>query len=364
MMHCGSGDGPSDHRDVPPSPPHTVGRRLAPFAGAACLGLALGVVPAGDTDWSLIGTSVTITLSAVLLAVAAPWQRLPSWTRALPAFAYLGAVAILREAAGGATAGFGPLLLLPVFWLALYGTPRQLGAVLVGVAAVFYVPLLAIGGPLYPLASWRTGALFVVVGAIVGFTVQNLVARLRVVLAERADLLVRLERLAASDPLTGLANRRRWDDELGRALAQAARHGRAVSIAAIDLDRFKAVNDAHGHQYGDRVLHAAAEAWTAQIRPGDVLARLGGEEFALLLADCPLSGARGVVERVRAATPYGQTSSAGIAEWDGRESPSELLARADRMLYLAKEQGRDRSIAARRPGTFTNAPLARVADAA
>jgi diguanylate cyclase (GGDEF)-like protein len=349
-------------------PPHTVGRRLTPFIGAAVLGLVLGVVPAGGTEWGMIGASIALTLGVVLLAVAAPWQRLPSWTRALPAFVYLGAVAVMREAAGGATAGFGPLLLLPVFWLALYGTPRQLGAMLVGVAAVFYVPLLTIGGPQYPLASWRMGALFVVVATIVGFTVQNLVARLREVLAERADLLVRLEQLAASDPLTGLANRRRWDEELDRALAQALRHGRAVSIAAIDLDRFKAVNDAHGHQYGDRVLHAAAGAWTEQIRPGDVLARLGGEEFGLLLADCPLAGAHGVVERVRAATPYGQTCSAGIVEWDGRESPSALLARADRMLYLAKEQGRDRSVADRRSGFPTNdarpVRVARTADAA
>jgi diguanylate cyclase (GGDEF)-like protein len=319
--------------------------RLWPFASAALFGALLALVPGAHTNALELGIGVGLTLSVLAAAVAAPWRSLPAWSPVVPAFAYLLAVALLRDATGGAATGFGPLMLLPVFWLALYGTRGQLLAMLVGVMTVFYAPLLLIGGAAYPVVGWRAGALFVVVAAIIGLSTHELIRRLRALLAERAELLTSFERLARTDALTGLPNRRAWEDALGTAFAAALRSDRAVSIAVIDLDHFKALNDRHGHPYGDRVLAACAAAWNAELRPGDLLARLGGEEFGLLL-DCRLDAACAVIARLRAATPYHQTCSAGVTEWDHAEATEDLLARADRLLYQAKEQGRDRAVAA------------------
>jgi diguanylate cyclase (GGDEF)-like protein len=181
------------------------------------------------------------------------------------------------------------------------------------------------------------------------------------VLADRAELAARLEHLAGTDALTGLANRRTWDERLRRAVAEAARDRRPLAIAVLDLDRFKGVNDLHGHQYGDHVLAESARTWRAELRPADVLARIGGEEFGALLADCPLGGAVSVVDRMRAATPRGHTCSAGVVVWDGSETPAALLARADQALYRAKEQGRDRTVA--EPGALHAVVPAHVATA-
>ena len=113
----------------------------------------------------------------------------------------------------------------------------------------------------------RAGALFVVVAAIIGLSTHELIRRLRALLAERAELLTSFERLARTDALTGLPNRRAWEDALGAAFAAALRSDRPVTVAVIDLDHFKALNDRHGHPYGDRVLAACAAAWNAELRP-------------------------------------------------------------------------------------------------
>ena len=110
-----------------------------------------------------------------------------------------------------------------------------------------------------------------------------------------------MERLARTDGLTGVANRRAWDDELPRELARAARSGRPVCIALLDLDHFKAYNDRHGHQAGDRLLKAAAAAWESRLRKTDLLARYGGEEFAVMLPDCGLDSGMEIAERCRVA---------------------------------------------------------------
>ena len=163
---------------------------------------------------------------------------------------------------------------------------------------------------------------------------------------ERADLLTRLEELADTDELTGLPNRRGWNRELGVALSTAGRRGTPLCIALIDVDFFKAVNDEGGHQAGDRLLKSAAAAWRSTLRPADVLARPGGDEFTLLLPDCDLDRASTVLERLREATPGGRTCSIGVAQWEGAEQPDELVARADDALYRAKDGGRDRVVAA------------------
>jgi diguanylate cyclase (GGDEF)-like protein/PAS domain S-box-containing protein len=174
----------------------------------------------------------------------------------------------------------------------------------------------------------------------------RLLAAEAAVTIHRTALLGSLQATARTDPLTGLPNRRVWDEDLARELARARRHGGTLCLAMLDLDRFKAFNDHHGHQAGDRLLAAAAEAWRPVLRATDTLARYGGEEFAVLLLHSDHDAARTVVERLLASVPLGQTASAGIAQWDGHESAESLLARADAALYEAKGAGRARAVTA------------------
>lgn len=163
---------------------------------------------------------------------------------------------------------------------------------------------------------------------------------------DRADLMERLEEVARTDALTGLLNRRAWEEQLPTELDRARRTQRPVCVAMLDLDRFKAYNDGHGHPAGDRLLERFAAAWRGRLRTTDILARYGGEEFALALAGCELERATEVAEELCRITPGGQTCSIGVAEWNGHESPDELMQRADGALYAAKRAGRGRVVVA------------------
>jgi diguanylate cyclase (GGDEF)-like protein/PAS domain S-box-containing protein len=177
-------------------------------------------------------------------------------------------------------------------------------------------------------------------------SLMGLLAAEAAVAIERADLLTRLEAVARTDDLTGLANRRAWDEHLPRELARAKREGRPMCVAMIDLDRFKGYNDEHGHQAGDRLLKQLAATWRDVLRPTDVLARYGGEEFVVLLPNCELERAVEVIERLRSIIPEDETCSAGVACWDGAEAAESLVNRADDALYRAKREGRDRVVSA------------------
>jgi diguanylate cyclase (GGDEF)-like protein len=163
---------------------------------------------------------------------------------------------------------------------------------------------------------------------------------------QREQMMARLELVARTDELTGLANRRAWDEHLSRELARSARENSPLAVAMLDLDHFKDYNDRFGHQAGDRVLKEAAAQWVTRLRKTDILARYGGEEFALALPNETLEDARETIERLREATPMGQKVSAGLAVWDGEEDAKQLLARADEALYEAKREGRDRVVTA------------------
>jgi diguanylate cyclase (GGDEF)-like protein/PAS domain S-box-containing protein len=163
---------------------------------------------------------------------------------------------------------------------------------------------------------------------------------------QRADLLGRLDELTRTDELTGLPNRRAWDELLREELASAERLDSPLSVAMLDLDHFKAYNDRHGHLAGDRLLRAAAAAWSGSLRGTDVLARWGGEEFAVLLPSCDAAGATALIERLRGTLPDGVTFSAGVATSGGADEPRALMDAADRALYRAKAEGRDRVVVA------------------
>ena len=162
----------------------------------------------------------------------------------------------------------------------------------------------------------------------------------------RQDMLDQLADEALKDALTGLPNRRAWDAAIGAAMAG----GEApVAVAMFDIDRFKQFNDSYGHPAGDRLLRETAAAWRAEVRADDFLARLGGEEFGLLLTGRDTSSVQRLVERLRRAMPTGQTASAGIALRIDGDTPDTLLDRADQALYQAKGAGRDRAVLAGAP---------------
>jgi diguanylate cyclase (GGDEF)-like protein len=163
---------------------------------------------------------------------------------------------------------------------------------------------------------------------------------------ERVATLARLERVARTDDLTGLANRRAWDEQLRRELSRAKRDSTPLSVAMLDLDHFKRYNDRFGHQAGDRLLKETTAGWEALIRDTDLLARYGGEEFAVALPGAGMEDALALLERLRLSTPKNEKISAGVVCWDGTEDEAELIARADRALYAAKRAGRDRVVTA------------------
>ncbi|MGA7396191.1 MAG: sensor domain-containing diguanylate cyclase [Solirubrobacterales bacterium] len=160
------------------------------------------------------------------------------------------------------------------------------------------------------------------------------------------EMLVSLADSATTDPLTGLPNRRAWDRLLRNGLLESKNVKKPMSIAVLDLDHFKNFNDQHGHQAGDRQLRDASAAWKKALREQDMLFRWGGEEFTVILPNCNREQSLEVVERLRAATPAGETTSAGVATWNGEETAEQLFDRTDAALYRAKEIGRDRTVPA------------------
>ncbi len=288
---------------------------------------------------SEVWVAAIVNLAIVAVIAAAPWRRLPPGMQALPPLAYLVVVALLREAEGGAASGASSLVLLPIFWLAMYGNRWELAMALVGTAAIFVLPVALIGGDRYPTTDWERAVLWTSAGSIVGYTVQDLVQRISTQAAELAEL-------SRTDPLLGLPNRRAWQSALARELARAERDGRPLSVAMLDLDGFKRFNDAHGHQAGDHLLREIGGRWRGALRETDVLARYGGDEFGAVLPDATVEAAAAMVERLRRSLPDGQACSAGIARWDRRESAESLVERADAALYRAKAAGGGRTIVA------------------
>jgi diguanylate cyclase (GGDEF)-like protein len=273
--------------------------------------------------------------------------RWPGWP--LYAMVGFGVIAITRAAYySHDPSGFYTLLYV---WIGLYAVfffRRRIAVLYLAATAIAYAVLLAVEDQNASLARWVTTIGTILLAA---FLIDSLVRRIRrmayesaSIARERAELMATLAEVARTDDLTGLANRRAWDEALDRELARAERDSTPLCIGIVDLDRFKDYNDVHGHQAGDRLLKQLAAAWVEELRATDVLARYGGEEFALALPGCDLHDAGVLIERLRAATPSEQTASAGLVRWDGEESAERLFGRADKALYAAKDSGRDRIV--------------------
>ena len=314
------------------------GLRLLPWVAAGILAFVLlPLLPGGGNLGNLLA-GILLPIS-VAFALIPRWERHPTWVQALPCLAPYLMIGLVRGFNDSPIAAYSPVVLLPVFWFALYGTRPQLTIAVLGVGITYAVPSPALDGGGYPATELIAALLWMVIAGIAGFTLSELVR-------QRELLAGRLELAARTDALTGLPNRRAWDEELERELLHAARGETALCVALLDLDYFKQFNDLNGHPAGDAHLKEVAALWRDRLRSADLIARYGGEEFAVLLTATDVVQAEGVIESLRSSVPLDETVSAGVAQWDGSESGLELFARADSALYDAKRAGRDRTLLA------------------
>jgi diguanylate cyclase (GGDEF)-like protein len=242
-----------------------------------------------------------------------------------------------------------PIALIPMFYiwpivLSAYFLQRRQGlGMFVLTAAGFGVALVGWVEPDARMIQWVS---VVVVTAVLGVLIVALKEGLEATLT-------RLHVLAAHDPLTGALNRRAFGDALTVAVGRAQRGEGGCAVAILDIDHFKRVNDVHGHAAGDRALQRLTALLRERTRAGDVVGRLGGEEFAVLLDGTDADGAVVFAQDVRRALATGGegpafTVSVGVAALgDGEQAAEEMLVAADRALYAAKDAGRDRVVPAR-----------------
>ncbi len=220
---------------------------------------------------------------------------------------------------------------------------------------------------LLPLHSHGAAHGTVVVAIPTPAPIDDTVARLAATLVahagttiENVSLMHELVRRAGTDPLTGVANRRRFMEQAGREVARSRRRSSPYSVLMVDIDHFKRVNDEHGHGVGDEVLQVVAARMSAALREADLLARYGGEEFIILLPDATPSSATEAAERIRTlfdvvpiqtdAGPLSVTVSVGVAL--GLEHDlDDVIERSDQALYEAKESGRNRVVTAEAVGS-------------
>jgi diguanylate cyclase (GGDEF)-like protein len=311
-------------------------RQVGALVGAVLLGfLAMAIRQVPDARAGVLVRASVLTAATVAATVLVPWQRVPDVVHRMLPLVYLLVVYFTRSATGGVSSSYAQLALLPLLWVAVYGSVAELGGTLLATAVVLGYPLARAAAP---EGDWLRMLSMLGAGGTLGYIVCRFFGQIR-------HQTGKLRVLAGTDPLTGTANRRAWDDELSTAVEHAEFDGRPMSVALLDLDDFKGYNDTYGHQAGDRLLKEVSAAWQAILRMSDVLARIGGDEFAVLLPGCSLETAAHIAERLRAAVPAANCS-VGVASWDRVETVEELLARADAALYEAKEGGRGQVVVA------------------
>ena len=263
----------------------------------------------------LVGTAGALALR--LLSGRLAWWGLHA---AVALASSLVAVLAWRSVTAVGVVSLGPVVIaLGLF--AAYFFPMRAARVHVVLLAALTTAGAFAAAPAVPALQWLTGVVSVVVLAEVqGRLAQN------------------LRTAAATDPLTGIANRRAWEAEAERNLARAARTGEPLSFAILDLDDFKEVNDRHGHVAGDALLRDLTTGWSARLRRADLLGRYGGDEFVLCLPVTDERGAWEILEQLAATHEFAWT--AGVATARSDDTLTAVLGRADEHLYLQKRTGR------------------------
>jgi diguanylate cyclase (GGDEF)-like protein len=304
------------------------------YAGAVVEGLVETAIPGGP-EFSLLPGFAALAIAPFAALVGPRLSR-----RALFLLGPLGAALVAFAIAS--TQGYSDAAVMymwPVLWTAGFYGRRGTIAIVACVAVAHAIALAAMPSGVGNVDRWVD---VVVSVAIVGAVVRTLAAR--------NERLVRdLKAEARVDALTGLLNRRGFEERLAVETARAARDGAGVAIVAFDLDHFKSVNDERGHEAGDRALATLGAVIREHARAGDLTARWGGEEFVVVMPGAGAVAARRLAERVRAAfaaTGLDVTASAGVGVADAPFDPRALMASADAALYEAKRAGRDRTVIA------------------
>jgi diguanylate cyclase (GGDEF)-like protein len=314
-------------------------RSAAALFGAGGLVTAIGLVLPHVTQVDVGGLVIVSAAScAVAVALFLGRSRAPSWV--FPWVGLIGTVIVSLgllfngERHGGPAGGDEMYYLWIVLWTAYHFSRRALALQVAIIGVAYAVTLDAIDPGAIATSRWIS-----LTGLVVGTTV---VVRLQ---GERVGALIaQLRASAETDPLTGLVNRRGLAVAHARELARSERTGRPFAVIVADLDRFKKINDELGHKAGDRALVEVADLLRSHVRDGDVAARTGGDEFALLLSDADAVLAASVAERLEAAAqqhaalerwPGSLSLGIGVSDEDGA-SMDELLRHADSRLYRAK----------------------------
>ena len=273
---------------------------------------------------SLLVLLIAAIIAAIIAALRVTLgKRFPSWSLQLDVAVGNLMVTVAVAVGRSQHIHLSNLYLLVMLFTVLYLSPRAALAHLALAGAAFAV-LVAFG----PSAGDPPGLEWVSVfgtAVVLGAVTYGLVSALRVA--------------AMRDPLTGLANRRSWDERLEEEIRRSQRTGAALSVAMIDLDGFKTVNDRGGHDAGDHLLQTLAQAWTCAMRGGgDFLARIGGDEFAVLAPGSDAVGTERLIERLHDVSPEGVSWTIGVAIWNETERAQDLMRRADQTMYEEKQR--------------------------
>ena len=320
------------------------------------VGLYHLTTPGGPNRGALGVVLLLATVLTAAMAWAVPWPRVLTSRLGLwaPGLWTASTIVLIEWAAaldGGPESPIAWLVVVPLIAGASSYPPR--GVISLGALSIVghLVSTVAAGHTIGPGVLLQAVSLAVTVAmcAMSSGNHRHIAAQLR---QSARDL----EELATTDGLTGCANHRAFQEHLQRQISTAHRERREVSLLLLDLDHFKLINDTYGHPTGDEVLCAVASRVRDAVRAGDIVGRIGGEEFAVLLPHTPLDVARQVAERVRAsvgaiAEPAALTVSIGVASVPRMAADAEeLLLAADQGLYRAKRSGRDRVVVAERGG--------------
>jgi diguanylate cyclase (GGDEF)-like protein len=317
-------------------------RRLMAYSaaamyGGAALDAAVEALLPGDPSFAVMPA---IAAAVIVTALVLVGPRLPRW--ALAPLGPLGVALIAVALAATPGAGDGAVLYVwPVLWMTFFFGRRGAVVIVACVGVAHAATLLALPEASSFPGRWVDVMVSVSVVAVVVLTLVR----------HNDELLSRLMDEARTDALTGLLNRRGFDERAELELARARREDVPLAVAAFDLDHFKRINDEWGHEIGDRVLVRAARLLVAESREIDVTARFGGEEFVALLPGCDLIEAERFAERVRLALAAEDADglppvhvSAGIFASAPPASIDAMLQGADSALYHAKRSGRDRIV--------------------